>query len=573
MPQSEQYIKHARKQDCPTPNDKPGEKDIRMRQKSEPLGYQSDAANKHLEGVRKRSGIIVLHSSSIQALPETLTAKRRSQRIMWLILLIVANLACMIHLYYLLCTFIVSPNAFSIAYERKDELTMPRVIVCQPTTRLLDANALQNISKEYFYALELGMGLVNHNDLQHYIFDVDLRQVYINYEQILKDYGNISVAYHDFYLKYGRKCGAIFNDCNILQQEVNCCDVFELVFTMNGYCWVSRENSLKARGLESMASFRFKLQFEGVTRPHFLPENRDDKEPYFFGLMERLDQSVVLAENWIVYSHERVSIQMTQKHRKMMSYPEKCADPGRELKYFREYYEPNCGWEKVLFNNLHILLNESTCELPLVELLKPGYFVQQPCTLKEIMYLFNYSDDCPVQSWMLDLLSAASNSSIQAMLESKCAWENLSQNITLPPCTINHLRNSALPPAAKELVEQQFNICNRMPATLLDIFGKLQNLHNFTDESDCIPFCETYSHIYRKDSVISSDLVKWTDASIVIKYTTKVVELVEEEPRQSLAEYIAMVGGNFGLWNGASIISFTHFGALLIRCLGFNPFR
>lgn len=523
--------------------------------------------------VQKRGGLIVLHSSSIQALPEAITAKRRSQRLMWLLVLIASNIAAIVHLYFLLYTFIVSPNVVSITYERQDELTMPRVIICQPTTRLLDANSLNNVTKEYFYALELGIGLVNHNELQHYIFGVDLPQLKINYDEMLKEYGNFSLAYHAFFKRHGRKCKNIFKDCFILEmQEVNCCDIFEPMFTLNGFCWVSKENSLKVRGLESMASFRFKLQFQDAIRPHFLPENRETNEPYFFGLMERLDQSVILAEKWVVYPHERVNIQMTQKHRIMIPDPDKCIDSNRELKYFREYFEPNCGWEKVLFNNLHILLNGSDCELPLVELLKPGYSARFSCSLDEIMLLYNYTDACPVSSTMLDYLSVASNSSIYEAMRDVCEWESSPGNKTLPRCTMSHLKHSVLPPAATELIEQQFQICNNMPLTLLDIFAKLQKMHNFTDEITCIPFCETYSHVYRKDSVISSELVKWTDASIVMRYTTKEVELVQEEPRQSIAEYIAMVGGNFGLWNGASIISFAHFGALLIRCLGFNPF-
>jgi hypothetical protein len=535
--------------------------------------------------LHRKQGIRAFEASSMEALPESISAKRKSQRIMWCIVLIVANVACIIHLCFLLSAFVVQPNSFSITFERQDELTMPRVIICQPTTRFLNVDTLENVTKEYFYALELGLGLIRHDEFQQYVYDMNLTLLKLNYDQIMKEYANISLGMLDFYARHGKKCNDIFKDCYMMQQQMlDCCDIFESTFTMNGFCWVSKKDVLRVRGLSSMAYFRFKLQFQNAIRPRFLPKNEEYTgplsaeefavEPYFFGLMEKLDQSVALAEKWVVNQHEKIDIHLIQNHRKMMFYRDVCIDSDIELKYFREYYEPNCGWERVFFNNLHILLNESTCELPMVELLKPGYSVQNPCTLEQILNLYNYSADVsqPIGIDILEALSIVSNTSLQGILKGKCSLDKSTDNSTLPQCTVDHLKQIDLPPKAKTQVDS-LNVPNSMPLSLFDMFGALQLKHNFTDEQTCLPYCETYSHIYRKESVINSDIVKFSDATILMKYTTKEVEFVEESPKSTIAEYIALIGGNFGIWNGASIITLAHSGALFLRCLGFDPFR
>ena len=66
--------------------------------------------------------------------------------------------------------------------------------------------------------------------------------------------------------------------------------------------------------------------------------------------------------------------------------------------------------------------------------------------------------------------------------------------------------------------------------------------------------------------------MKIAQSELFLQYTTKEVELIQEEPRQSLSEYIAMIGGNIGLWNGASIISIGHLIFLIFKAAGIEPF-
>ncbi len=55
-------------------------------------------------------------------------------------------------------------------------------------------------------------------------------------------------------------------------------------------------------------------------------------------------------------------------------------------------------------------------------------------------------------------------------------------------------------------------------------------------------------------------------------YNSALVEVVEEVPRQSFSEYLAMVGGDIGLWNGASLLSIGHLVVLVGRALFQPPF-
>ncbi len=55
-------------------------------------------------------------------------------------------------------------------------------------------------------------------------------------------------------------------------------------------------------------------------------------------------------------------------------------------------------------------------------------------------------------------------------------------------------------------------------------------------------------------------------------YSSALVEVVEEGPRQSFSEYLAMVGGDIGLWNGASLLSIGHLIVLVGRALFQPPF-
>ena len=58
-------------------------------------------------------------------------------------------------------------------------------------------------------------------------------------------------------------------------------------------------------------------------------------------------------------------------------------------KNLQEYNNANCAIEKTLFENIDKLLNTS-CELELVELLKPGYKAKNLCSFEQILDMIKY---------------------------------------------------------------------------------------------------------------------------------------------------------------------------------------
>lgn len=90
--------------------------------------------------------------------------------------------------------------------------------------------------------------------------------------------------------------------------------------------------------------------------------------------------------------------------------------------------------------NLELLLNTS-CELPLVELMKPGYITNKPCNLSQVLTLYKYRrlDDQLISEQVAKVLSASANFSVSQSLASQCVLYSGS-NQTLPPCTVRHLK-------------------------------------------------------------------------------------------------------------------------------------
>lgn len=99
--------------------------------------------------------------------------------------------------------------------------------------------------------------------------------------------------------------------------------------------------------------------------------------------------------------------------------------------------------------------------------------------------------------------------------------------------------------------------------------GTLQTMNNISVDS-CLPLCDSTLHSVSKESRTDRRRIPLPESEIYLYYSTKNVEVIEEQPRQSISEYVAMIGGNFGLWNGASIISFVHLFALFMIGMGVN---
>uniref|UniRef100_A0A914VZD1 Uncharacterized protein n=1 Tax=Plectus sambesii TaxID=2011161 RepID=A0A914VZD1_9BILA len=530
--------------------------------------------------VRKKTWTEVMSQTSIQAIPEAINSKRPSKRRIWIAVAIISNVCCVIHLYFLLQTFIVSPNAVSISIERRSQLTMPRIHVCQPTSRFIDTNLAANVSAAYYYAIELGLGLIRSDEPLQYKYRMDLAEVEREYENIMRTFkGNIAAAHLDLYDKYGMKCEAIFQNCRILyEHQVNCCDIFEPVYTLNGLCWVSKKGSIVVSGPESLASFRFRLKFPKYSDfkiPHFLPqpENSDDiysAMSYFVGIADFLDQSPRWNDKFIVGPQEWFEIKLTQTQITWLDNSDVCVnDPDNErtLRFFQDYDSTNCAVERLMLRNLSLL--NSSCELPLVELMKPGYTTDKPCSLSQILKLYNYyrMEDQPITEEVANVLSDLVNFSIPESLAGQCSLTP-QKNLTLSRCTVRHLKQLNFTGEALDIVDS-LDKANSVPQSILSIMAKLQAECQPCVDS-CLPSCESTQHTFSKEWRTDRRRIPLPESEIFLFYSTKNVQVIEEQPRQSISEYIAMIGGNFGVWNGASLISFFHFFALVMIGMGFN---
>ena len=114
--------------------------------------------------------------------------------------LVTSNIACIVHLYFLLETFIFSPVGISITYEFQNEFILPRIQICSQTSRLLNPDILDksNVTRERLYAIELGLGYINDHEQDLYK-TLNLTRVSSEYDHLIMEYGNVVDAAVDFY--------------------------------------------------------------------------------------------------------------------------------------------------------------------------------------------------------------------------------------------------------------------------------------------------------------------------------------------------------------------------------------
>uniref|UniRef100_A0A914X8M7 Uncharacterized protein n=1 Tax=Plectus sambesii TaxID=2011161 RepID=A0A914X8M7_9BILA len=518
----------------------------------------------------------VFEHAQIQGIPEAVVAKRASKRYTWIAVVIFVHVACFVHLYWLLNTFFVQPNETTVSFQQEDELNPPRVLVCQPATRMLNPKSVSSISAEYYYALELGVGLIHITELSRLEYLVNVTQVEEHHQQILRENnGSASAAYRKFHEKHMRKCEDVFSHCYTeLYKNVSCCDIFEPVFTLYGMCYVSKKDAVVIKGSDSLANFRFRLKFAGSSLPDFFVEKpvkpnplaEPNFEAYEVGFADGLDQGNFLVEREIVLPSQWLTVNMVQKLRWLMSNPKVCVDSDDGLKFFREYTRSNCRWEQVLFKN--IKSNNKSCELPLVELLKPGYKSASPCNMTQIFDLFGYDkgDAVILDEAAVDQMNDASPAEIRPYIAENC---NLYRNRSdLPKCSVNFLQTLGLPEETNPYLHLFANV---QPFTLEQRYGQFLDLMPDAVDS-CLPLCYTIVHGLRMSVVNNRRNLGQDEASVVLQYTSKEVEKVIESPRQTVSEYFALIGGNIGLWSGASIVSFGHLLALALRAVGVRLF-
>jgi hypothetical protein len=127
-----------------------------------------------------------------------------------------------------------------------------------------------------------------------------------------------------------------------------------------------------------------------------------------------------------------------------------------------------------------------------------------------------------------------------------------------------------LPPAQRQALSEPHYL-NSAPQTLSQLYISKSNMAKESNDPKCLPICDSTSHTYRS-TIMNRRVYKDYTANMMLQYTTRETATFTEESRQTWAEYIAMIGGNIGMWNGMYAVSLIHFFALMLGVAGFRPF-
>jgi len=338
-------------------------------------------------------------------------------------------------------------------------------------------------------------------------------------------------------------------------------------------CYVTKKDAINITGSDSMANFRFRVHFAGSQLPNFF-HNMDKPNKfiagYTVGFVDGLDQGNLMVEYEGVLPADWLTVDMMQKQRLLLPSSD-CLQEDYKLKFFQEYTRSNCRWERALMENLRPL--SRFCELPFVELLNASYISDSPCNLTEIFALFQYEkgDGQPVYGEeSVRKMEEASPSEIFSFITEHCdVFRNRSKE--LPACTYDVLMSFQLPSEVNHLLHP---FANTRPFALEQLLSKILTKNKSVETSCRSPLCNTTLHALVKSKVNNGKQeLHANEAAITLQYTTKEMEKVTESEKATMAEWLSLIGGNIGMWNGASIVALLHLMALGVGALGFRPFR
>lgn len=151
----------------------------------------------------------LFEGTTLHALPDIFNASKSVYRIVWGIVFLLATAACSYHLYVMLAEIVESPTVSRTTYEFAQEMAFPRLEICAQLGRMLDTEKLEpavkngEITIEYIYALELGLGIYNHEDST--INDgllLNFTIVEEAYNFAVAKHGSIIEAWRDLYKNY-----------------------------------------------------------------------------------------------------------------------------------------------------------------------------------------------------------------------------------------------------------------------------------------------------------------------------------------------------------------------------------
>jgi len=184
------------------------------------------------------------------------------------------------------------------------------------------------------------------------------------------------------------------------------------------------------------------------------------------------------------------------------------------------------------------ILEGEYCELPVVELLKPGYKSKSLCNLTQILEFY---EKPPIKNG------------------------NQGKDDDTKDDDGNDITAPASPDAG------YFSIL-RKSCALEKLFLKyLEKFHNET--ITCLPLCDATVHGMTMQTITDGTHLNGNEASITLQYLTKEVEKVIESPPGTFAEYLALIGGTIGMWNGASLIALGQFIVLSVGAFDIGSLR
>lgn len=458
----------------------------------------------------------------MHGLPDLVRSRTRNLRIFWAIFLTLVLICASYHCSLVISSALSQPSVTKVQYHKVHNLSYPIVTICDKTGQFfLDRNKLEadNLSHSSIQLILLSgpFWLLSALDYPSHslLNDTLAHQTLLSFVNESKSSGNLL---RDFLLKYSIDCRTLFYSCRDANwQRLDCCKYFRPVIHLrHGLCYAS-DTSIMPRAKASGLFSNFFVKLRRVDTWELGNESKinqvhDEPPSLSITIDTGIDQGMWRADSidlpygiWdvIKVSAKRITSELTEDH---------ICEFHPKLDYFKDYTFSNCMWEKRFLNNP--LLNPP-CFLPTIQLTRVGFdFPTLNFTNFEVV-----------------------NGSAMAV----CSADEI----------IRYFFNAT---------ESTFKLFSR---------GKYFSLAYWmsqllmSDSNPCPDPCDHWEFDYSESRDYE---YKDEDYSgFTLTFTESEYEHVSEVRALAWQDYLSLIGGTWGLWCGASIVTFTHLIISLIQ--------
>lgn len=330
-------------------------------------------------------------STSIQTIPEIFTAENRLTRYGWIIMLVLASIGCGIQIWALVQDWIESPVSTRIDYIRsRGPIEYPTLSICHHKERNIDENiALPDmrsgkLTRDYINAVHWGLGIVRDRDAG-WTWQIVDKNLDMAYAEAIRKHETIIKAAEAFQAQYGVNCSTFFKYCfNPLNVRVDCCDVFEMHYSMIGVCFSTKKGVLSATRSGNLFATRFEVwiypELVITNGPNGTATVERRNHRSVVGIMPTLNLDQTPQFPTVDYGNyqETILYKFSKRRRIFRATAKRPCEEKQTLKYFRDFTPNNCEWEKSFFERLNL-----TCQLPILGLLSNKTEITNPCNLSK----------------------------------------------------------------------------------------------------------------------------------------------------------------------------------------------